>query len=116
SGDLARIDEDGFLFIVDRLRDMIVTGGENVYSKEVEDVLAMHPDVQDVAVIGRPHPEWGETVTAVMVARPARVLDGDALRKYLEPQLARYKIPRAWEVRESLPRTATGKLLKHQLR
>ncbi|MDM0024415.1 class I adenylate-forming enzyme family protein [Variovorax saccharolyticus] len=116
SGDLARIDEDGFLFIVDRLRDMIVTGGENVYSKEVEDVLAMHPDVQDVAVIGRPHPEWGETVTAVMVARPARVLDGDALRKYLEPQLARYKIPRAWEVREALPRTATGKLLKHQLR
>lgn len=116
TGDLARIDEDGYLFIVDRLRDMIVTGGENVYSKEVEDVLAMHPDVQDVAVIGRPHPEWGETVTAVMAARPGRVLDGDALRKYLEPQLARYKIPRAWEVREALPRTATGKLLKHQLR
>jgi acyl-CoA synthetase (AMP-forming)/AMP-acid ligase II len=69
TGDLARVDEDGFLFIVDRLRDMIITGGENVYSKEIEDALATHPDVQDVAVIGRPHPEWGETVTAVLVAR-----------------------------------------------
>lgn len=116
TGDLARIDEDGYLFIVDRLRDMIVTGGENVYSKEVEDVLAMHPDVQDVAVIGRPHPEWGETVTAVVVPRAGRVLDTDALRKHLKPQLARYKIPRTYEIRDTLPRTATGKLLKHQLR
>ncbi|MGO4390068.1 class I adenylate-forming enzyme family protein [Variovorax sp. M-6] len=116
TGDLARIDEDGYLFIVDRLRDMIVTGGENVYSKEVEDVLAMHPDLQDVAVIGRPHPEWGETVTALVVARAGRTVDGDALRSFLEPQLARYKIPRAYEFRDALPRTATGKLLKHQLR
>jgi feruloyl-CoA synthase len=116
TGDLARIDEDGYLFIVDRLRDMIITGGENVYSKEVEDVLSSHPDVQDVAVIGRPHPEWGETVTAVLVARAGRALDGDALRSFLEPRLARYKIPRAYELRDALPRTATGKLLKHALR
>lgn len=116
SGDLARVDEDGYLYIVDRLRDMIVTGGENVYSKEVEDVLATHPDVQDVAVIGRPHPEWGETVVAVLTPRPGRRLDEAALRGFLEPRLARYKIPRVYEVREALPRTATGKLLKHLLR
>ncbi|MBB3179266.1 class I adenylate-forming enzyme family protein [Variovorax sp. Sphag1AA] len=116
TGDLARIDEDGFLFIVDRLRDMIITGGENVYSKEVEDVLSTHPDVQDVAVIGRPHPEWGETVTAVLVAKPGRTLDADALREFLIPKLARYKIPRGYEFVEALPRTATGKLLKHLLK
>lgn len=116
SGDLARVDEDGFLFIVDRLRDMIITGGENVYSKEVEDALGAHPGVQDVAVIGRPHAEWGETVVAVLVARPGHTLAPADLRSYLEPRLARYKIPRVFELRDALPRTATGKLLKHQLR
>jgi feruloyl-CoA synthase len=95
---------------------MIITGGENVYSKEVEDALATHPDVQDVAVIGRPHPEWGETVTAVLVLRAGRTADADALRDFLTPKLARYKIPRAYEFRDALPRTATGKLLKHMLR
>ena len=116
SGDLARIDDDGYLFIVDRLRDMIVTGGENVYSKEVEDLLAAHPDLQDVAVVGRPHAEWGETVTALLVPRPGRAVDAEALRAFLAPQLARYKIPRIFEAHASLPRTATGKLLKHLLR
>jgi len=116
SGDLARVDEDGFLFIVDRLRDMIITGGENVYSKEVEDALGAHPDVQDVAVIGRPHAQWGETVVAVLVARPGRTLAPDELRSFLEGRLARYKIPRVFELRDALPRTATGKLLKHPLR
>ena len=116
SGDLARLDDDGFLFIVDRLRDMIITGGENVYSKEVEDALGAHPDVQDVAVIGRPHAEWGETVVAVLVARPGRTLAPADLHRFLEPRLARYKIPRVFESRDTLPRTATGKLLKHLLR
>jgi len=116
SGDLARVDEDGFLFIVDRLKDMIITGGENVYSKEVEDALATHPDVQDVAVIGRPHPAWGETVVAVLVARPGRTLDDEGLRGFLDLRLAGYKIPRVFELRDTLPRTATGKLLKHTLR
>ena len=116
SGDLARVDEDGFLFIVDRLRDMIITGGENVYSKEVEDALGAHPDVQDVAVIGRPHAEWGETVVALLVARSGHTLEPAELRSYLEPRLARYKIPRVFALCEALPRTATGKLLKHPLR
>jgi acyl-CoA synthetase (AMP-forming)/AMP-acid ligase II len=76
---LARVDEDGYLYIVDRLKDMIVTGGENVYSKEVEDVLCTHSDVQDVAVIGRPHPEWGETVVAVLTLKPGKTLVHDDL-------------------------------------
>ncbi len=116
SGDLARIDEDGFLFIVDRLKDMIITGGQNVYSKEVEDVLAVHPDVQDVAIIGRPHPEWGETIAALLVLRPGRTLNEAGLRDFLETRLAHYKIPRVFELRDTLPRNATGKLLKHVLR
>ena len=95
---------------------MIVTGGENVYSKEVEDVLCTHPDVQDVAVIGRPHPEWGETVVAVLTLKPGKTPDHEDLRQFMETRLARYKIPRIFEVRDALPRTATGKLLKHMLR
>ena len=116
TGDLARVDEDGYLYIVDRLKDMIVTGGENVYSKEVEDALATYPDIADVAVIGRPHPEWGETVTAIVQLKPGSAFDEDAVQAFLAPRLARYKIPRAYEVREALPRTASGKLLKHELR
>lgn len=116
SGDLARIDADGYLFIVDRAKDMIVTGGENVYSKEVEDVIGTHPAVQDVAVIGKPHPEWGETVVAVIVLKPQQSWDEEGLKAFLAPQLARYKIPREVQWREQLPRTATGKLLKHVLR
>lgn len=116
SGDLARVDEDGYLTIVDRLKDMIVTGGENVYSKEVEDVLAASPDVQDVAVIGRAHPEWGETVVALLTLKPERSFDEAVLRAFCEPRLAHYKIPRVFEVCEALPRTASGKLMKHRLR
>jgi len=113
SGDLARVDEDGFLTIVDRLKDMIVTGGENVYSKEVEDAISAWPEVQDVAVIGRPHPEWGQTVVALLVPRADTTIDVEALRAFLAERLARYKIPRVMEIRDALPRTATGKLLKH---
>ncbi|MGE4340093.1 MAG: class I adenylate-forming enzyme family protein [Pigmentiphaga sp.] len=116
SGDLARVDEDGFLYIVDRLKDMIVTGGENVYSKEVEDAISAWRGVQDVAVIGRPHPEWGETVTAVLVPRTGSTIDVEELRNFLNERLARYKVPRLFEVRDALPRTATGKLLKHMIR
>lgn len=116
SGDLARVDEEGFMFIVDRAKDMIITGGENVYSKEVEDALAPHPAVQDAAVIGRPHPEWGETVIAFVVLRPGQSADAQALAGHLAPRLARYKIPREFHFCEALPRTPTGKIMKHQLR
>ncbi len=113
------MDEDGYLTIVDRAKDMVITGGENVYSKEVEDVLSTHPLVQDVAVIGRPHPEWGETVTACVVLKPGAApgaADVEALRTFLAPRLARYKIPRRVELYDTLPRTPTGKLMKHVLR
>ncbi|MFP6562743.1 class I adenylate-forming enzyme family protein [Paraburkholderia sp. B3] len=116
SGDLARRDEDGFLFIVDREKDMIITGGENVYSKEVEDALLAHPSVKDVAVIGRPHPEWGETVVAVVVPQADTQVDPQSLSEFLAARLARYKIPRDYLVLESLPRTPTGKLMKHVVR
>jgi feruloyl-CoA synthase len=116
SGDLARLDGAGYLFIVDRMKDMIVTGGENVYSKEVEDALAAHPGVADVAVFGRPHPEWGETVVARIVPRPGEAPTPEALAAYLAPRLARYKIPREFAFTDALPRTPTGKLQKYLLR
>ncbi len=116
TGDVARIDEDGFLYIVDRTKDMIVTGGENVYSKEVEDALAAHPAVMEAAVIGRPHPEWGETVLAFVVAAKDAALDVDELKGFLGQRLAKYKIPREIVVAETLPHTPTGKIMKFKLR
>lgn len=116
TGDLVRKDADGYLFIVDRDKDMIITGGENVYSKEVEDALQAHPAVRDVAVIGRPHEEWGETVVAVLVAPDGVVPDAKELGEFLASRLAKYKIPREYVVRDTLPRTPTGKLMKHVLR
>ncbi|VWC81955.1 fatty-acid CoA ligase [Burkholderia aenigmatica] len=116
TGDIARIDQDGYLFIVDRLKDMIVTGGENVYSKEVEDVLAAHPDIAEAAVVGVPHPDWGETVVAHVVLRAGSVPDADALRAFCGARLAAYKIPREFMFAQALPRTPTGKLQKFLLR
>lgn len=116
SGDLARVDEDGYWYVVDRLKDLIITGGENVYSKELEDVLAPHPDIADIAVIGEPHPHWGETVVAVIVPRPGRTPDPEQLKAFLSDKVARYKIPRVYRFAEALPRTPSGKLQKHLLR
>ncbi|WP_199552237.1 class I adenylate-forming enzyme family protein [Streptomyces sp. N35] len=116
SGDLGRVDEDGFVTIVDRMKDVIITGGENVASQEVEGVLRGHPDVLDVAVVGRPHPQWGETVAAVVVPRAGTELALEAVRAWLEPRLAKYKIPRELILRAELPRTPSGKITKHVLR
>ncbi|MEN8514179.1 AMP-binding protein [Burkholderia sp. RS02] len=116
TGDVARIDQDGYLFIVDRLKDMIVTGGENVYSKEVEDVLGAHPDIAEAAVVGVPHPDWGETVVAHVVMRAGTAPDADALRAFCGERLAAYKIPREFAFAQALPRTPTGKLQKFLLR
>ncbi|MGW7538340.1 acyl-CoA synthetase [Amycolatopsis sp. NPDC054798] len=115
SGDLARCDADGFVTLVDRKKDMIISGGENVYPIEVEQVLHRHPDIADVAVIGAPDPQWGETVVAVVV--PAGdSLDGDAVIAYCRERIAAFKCPRRVEVVAELPRNATGKLLKRELR
>ncbi|MET8966917.1 class I adenylate-forming enzyme family protein [Streptomyces hydrogenans] len=116
SGDLGRVDADGFVTVVDRMKDVIITGGENVASQEVEGVLRGHPDVADVAVVGRPHPEWGETVVAFVVPRADARPDTAALRAWLEPRTARYKIPREVVLRDALPRTPSGKVTKHVLR
>ena len=116
SGDVARMDEDGYLFIVDRTKDMISTGGENVSSKEVEDVINSHPDVLECAVIGIPHPEWGETVTAVIVAAQKETLTAKNISSYLSDKLARYKIPRQYHFVYELPHTPAGKVMKFILR
>jgi feruloyl-CoA synthase len=116
TGDVARIDADGYLFIVDRLKDMIITGGENVYSKEVEDALASHPDLIESAVIGLPHTDWGETVAAVLVLKPGATFDENSLRAHCEARLARYKSPRIFHVADTLPRTPSGKVIKVELR
>ena len=97
-------------------KDIIITGGENVYSKEVEDALASHPLVLEAAVIGRPHPEWGETVVALVVPAGDSGLSEEALKAHLAPRLARYKIPREFKLVEALPHTPTGKVMKYKLR
>ena len=116
TGDMARIDDDGYLYIVDRTKDMIVTGGENVYSKEVEDVLVSCPEIMEAAVIGIPNAEWGETVAAVVVPAKDKVIDSDFIKGYLADKLAKYKIPRVFHIVETLPHTPTGKVMKYQLR
>ncbi|MBN3792526.1 AMP-binding protein [Burkholderia sp. Ac-20353] len=116
SGDVARIDQDGYLFLVDRIKDMIVTGGENVYSKEVEDVLTAHPGVVEAAVVGIPHPDWGETVVAHVVVSAGAALDAETLRAFCAERLAAYKVPREVVFADALPRTPTGKLQKFLLR
>jgi long-chain acyl-CoA synthetase len=116
TGDIGHFDEDGYLFIVDRLKDMIIRGGFNVYPRELEEVLITHPDVSLVAVVGIPDDEYGEEIKAFVVAKPDHQVDGDALIEWSKSRLAAYKYPRQVEVRESLPMNATGKILKKELR
>jgi long-chain acyl-CoA synthetase len=117
TGDVGYQDADGYFFILDRLKDMIVTGGENVYSGEVEAVIYEHPSVREAAVFGIPDPQWGELVTACVVLKPGQVLGADALIAYCRRSLANYKIPRRVEFSETeLPKNAAGKILKRVLR
>ncbi len=116
TGDVARLDEDGYLFMVDRTKDMIVTGGENVYSKEVEDVIVAFPGVAAAAVIGIPHKEWGETVAAFVLRGKDADLTEEKLREFLGDKLAKYKIPRTIQFVETLPYTPSGKVMKYKLR
>jgi fatty-acyl-CoA synthase len=115
TGDLARRDEDGFLYIAGRRKDMLISGGVNVYPAEIEAELLLHPGVEDAAVIGAPDPTWGEKGVAFVVPRPGASLDGAALAAHLEGRLAKYKIPRGWVFVESLPRTPYGKVVKGDL-
>jgi long-chain acyl-CoA synthetase len=115
TGDLGRLDEDGYLYLVDRAKDMIVSGGENVYSTEVEDVLYRHPAVREAAVFGVPDPRWGEAVHAVVV--PRSPVTEEELIAHCREAIAGYKVPKRIELRdEPLPKSGAGKLLKRELR
>jgi fatty-acyl-CoA synthase len=117
SGDLVRRDEDGFLFVVDRVKDMIISGGENIYCAEVENALSEHPAIREVSVIGRPHPKWGETPVAVVVWDDAQnTVELEELRAWASAYLAKYKLPTVIETVEVLPRNPSGKVLKTELR
>ncbi|MFJ8357744.1 o-succinylbenzoate--CoA ligase [Streptomyces sp. NPDC093984] len=116
SGDAARVDEDGYVYIVDRIKDMIISGGENIYPAEIEDQLLAHPDIVECAVIGVPDEKWGEVPRAVVVPREGATLDPDEVIASLSGQLAKYKIPKSVVVADALPRTASGKLLKSRVR
>ncbi|NMO04048.1 long-chain fatty acid--CoA ligase [Gordonia sp. TBRC 11910] len=115
TGDAGHLDADGYLYLTDRMSDMIITGGENVYPVEIENVLAEHPAVSEVGVFGMPHHRWGETVVAVVVAADATDPDPRELIAYCRERIAHYKCPTHVEVVNELPRTASGKVVKHRL-
>jgi long-chain acyl-CoA synthetase len=114
-GDIAVRDADGFISIVDRKKDLIISGGTNVYPREIEEVLAAHPAVAEAAVVGEPDAVWGETVVAHVVLRPGSQLDAQSLEAHCRDQLAGYKIPRRWYALDALPRNAGGKVVKRDL-
>lgn len=120
SGDLARVDADGFYYLVDRKKDMVISGGENVFPIEIEQVLYGHPAIAEVSVIGTPDDKWGETVTAVIVPKEGAGTDetalADDITAYARERLAGFKVPRRFHFAEELPRTATGKVRKVELR
>jgi acyl-CoA synthetase (AMP-forming)/AMP-acid ligase II len=115
-GDVAYIDDEGFVFICDRMKDMIISGGVNIYPAEIEAVIHGHPQVLDAAVFGVPDDEWGESVYCVVQAKPGEDLDLDELQAFVAERVGGYKRPRGYELRAELPRTDAGKLLKRVLR
>jgi len=116
SGDMAKMDRDGFLYIMDRKKDMIISGGENIYPAEIEDALLDHPKIADVGVIGYAHEKWGEAVKAVVVIQPNQQLTEKELIDWCQGRIGRYKIPKAVVFTDAIPRTPTGKILKRELR
>jgi acyl-CoA synthetase (AMP-forming)/AMP-acid ligase II len=116
TGDIGKLTPDGYLYILDRAKDMIISGGENIYPAEVEAVLARHPAVADVAVLGRPDPTWGEAVHAVIIGVPDEAVSAEEIIAWCRDQLAHFKCPKTVEFATSLPRTTTGKVLKRELR
>ena len=116
TGDLATMDDDGYVNIVGRIKDMIIRGGENVYPREIEEFLYTHPAIADVQVIGVPDERYGEEVCAWVVLREGAELDGEELREFCGGQIARYKIPRYVRFVDGFPMTVTGKIQKHKMR
>jgi len=116
TGDVGKVDDEGFLFVEDRIKDMIISGGENIYSPEIERVLAEHPSVMEVAIIGVPHERWGETVKAVVSLKPDTTATEEELIAYCREHLAAYKCPTSVDILDALPRNTTGKIMKRDLR
>jgi acyl-CoA synthetase (AMP-forming)/AMP-acid ligase II len=116
TGDICKLDDEGYLYYVDRLKDMIKTGGENVYSKEVEDVLYTHPAVAEAAVVGVPDEKWGEGVKALVVMKEGKTVDAEELINHCRKDIAGFKCPKSIEFRKDLPKTPLGKVNKKALR
>ena len=116
TGDGGHLDDEGFLYVTDRIKDMIISGGENVYSTEVENALYEHPAVAETAVVGVPDEKWGEKIKGVVVFAKDQTATEEELIAFLRERLAGYKIPRLYEFIDALPRTASGKVQKFKLR
>lgn len=116
TGDVGREDDEGYVYVIDRVKDMVISGGENVYPAEVESVLYSHPAVAEVAIVGLPDAKWGEAVTAVVATAPGETVTLKELREFAADRLARYKLPLRLEFIDALPRNPSGKVLKFALR
>jgi fatty-acyl-CoA synthase len=116
TGDLCAMDARGYCTVEGRLKDMIIRGGENIYPRELEELLFRHPKIGEVAVIGLPHEKWGEEVAAFIRAAPGAVIDKEELAEYMRASLAHHKTPRHWFVVEAFPLTGSGKIQKFKLR
>ena len=116
SGDVGRFDDDGYLYIVDRIKDMIITGGYNVFPSEVEEVLYTHSAVSECSVVGLEHPEYGEAVSAFVVCKEGQSPDGADLIAYCKERLASYKVPKVFKIVDELPKSSTGKILRRKVR
>jgi acyl-CoA synthetase (AMP-forming)/AMP-acid ligase II len=116
TGDAGYLDQDGYIYIYDRVKDMIISGGENIYPAEVESALFGHPAIADVAVIGVPDDKWGEAVKAIVVKKPTTQITPEELIAFARERIAAYKVPRSIDFVDTLPRTPTGKILKRELR
>ena len=115
TGDLARVDEDGYFFIVDRKKDLIIRGGYNVYPREIEEVLYEHPAVREAAVVGVPHDEYGEEIGAAVALKDGEEVTAEELRDFVKEQVAAYKYPRQIWFVDDLPKGPTGKILKREI-
>jgi acyl-CoA synthetase (AMP-forming)/AMP-acid ligase II len=113
---MAKVDDEGFYYVVDRKKDMIISGGVNIYPAEIEAALRLHPEVYDCAVIGVPNDEWGEEVKAVVQLRPGATATAESIRAFLAERVADYKLPRSVDFVDELPYNPSGKLLKRELR
>jgi fatty-acyl-CoA synthase len=116
TGDLAKVDEDGYFYIVERKKDMLITGGENVYPAEVEEAILAHPKVAEVGVIGAPDEKWGESVRAIVVPLSGQTITFEEIQEFCADKLAKYKIPKSIVILDELPRNPAGKILKRILR